>query len=242
MSMNENPETNAAPRAGMPGDTNIELGTKIVSSDGKDVGKVDSLVLDYNTREVQSIICRSGFLLTTDRIIPIGMVDKRDADGNLMLNISAAQVQEQQEFIERKYRTMTADEVGPMPVTWATGTGQAPYYFYPPTDALGYRDDTPFFSNAPVEPPNVEVESNLPETATRLDSGSDVVGSDGKKLGTVENVTYTEDGDITSFVVKAGFLFHHDVDIPAEWISSVSDDGVHLTVTADQADATMGND
>lgn len=241
MSMHENPDTNAAPHAGMAGDTSIELGTKIVSSDGEHVGKVDSLVLDYNTREVQSIICRSGVLLTTDRIIPIGMVDKRDADGNLLLNISAAEVKKQQEFVEREFRTMSPDEVGPMPVTWATGTGQTPYYFYTATDSLGYRDDTPFFSNAPLAPPDVEVESNLPENATRLDSGSDVIGSDGKKLGTVENVTYTEDGDITSFIVKAGFLFHHDIDIPAEWISSVSDEGVHLTVTADQAEATMGD-
>jgi sporulation protein YlmC with PRC-barrel domain len=241
MSMNENPETNAAPHAGMPGNTDIELGTKIVSSDGEHVGKVDSLVLDYNTHEVQSIVCRSGFLLTTDRIIPIGMVDQRDADGNLMLNITADQVKEQQQFVEREFRTMSPNEVEPMPVTWATGTGQAPYYFYPATDSLGYRDDTPFFSNAPLAPPDVEVESNLPENATRLNSGSDVIGSDGKKLGTVENITYTQDGDITSFVVKAGFLFHHDVDVPAEWISSVSDDGVHLTVTADQADATTGN-
>ncbi|HVX31079.1 MAG TPA: PRC-barrel domain-containing protein [Nitrolancea sp.] len=241
MSTYDNPETNAAPHAGMPGDTSIELGTKIVSSDGKDVGKVDSLVLDYNTREVQSIICRSGVLLTTDRIIPIGLIGTRDADGNLMLTITADEVKKQQAFVEREFRTMSPDEVGPMPVTWATGTGQAPYYFYPATDSLGYRDDAPFFSNAPLAPPDVEVESNLPENATRLDSGSDVFGSDDKKLGTVETVTYTQEGDITSFVVKAGFLFHHDVTIPAEWISSVSNDGVRLTVTADQADAAMGH-
>ncbi|HEX7101097.1 MAG TPA: PRC-barrel domain-containing protein [Nitrolancea sp.] len=241
MSMNEDTEFDASPHAGMPGNTNIELGIKIVSSDGEHVGKVDSLVLDYNTREVQSIICRSGFLLTTDRIISIGMVDQRDADGNLVLNITADQVKEQQQFVEREFRAMSPDEVGPTPVTWATGTGQAPYYFYPATDSLGYRDDAPFFSNAPLAPPDVEVESNLPENASRLDSGSDVVGSDGKKLGTVEDVTYTENGDITSFVVKAGFLFHHDVNIPAEWISSISDDVVHLTVTADEADATKGN-
>lgn len=241
MNNNENPETNAAPHAGMPGGTSIELGTKIISSDGEDVGKVDSLVLDYNTREVQSILCRSGFLLTTDRIIPIGMIDRPDADGNLRLNITAAEVKKQQAFVEREYQRMSPDEVGPLPVTWATGTGQAPYYFYPPTDSLGYRDDAPFFSNAPLAPPNVEIDSNLPENATRLDSGSDVFGSDGKKLGTIENVTYTQDGDITSFVVKAGFLFHHDIDIPSEWISSVSDEGVHLTVTADQAEASMGH-
>lgn len=241
MAMNDQPETNAAPHAGMPGDTSIELGTKIVSSDGEHVGNVDSLLLDYNTREVQSIICRSGVLLTTDRIIPIGMVNKRDADGNLMLNITADMVKQQQEFVEREFTRMTPDEAGPMPVTWATGTGETPFYFYPPTDSLGYRDNTPFFSNAPLAPPEVEVESNLPENATRLDAGTDVIGSDGKKLGKVEDVTYTEHGDITSFVVKAGFLFHHDVDIPAKWISSISDAGVHLTVTADQADATAGN-
>jgi uncharacterized protein YrrD len=218
----------------------IELGKKVISSDGKHVGNVDSLVMDYNTREMQSIICRSGVLLGVDRIIPIDAVQQIDGDGNVHLSLSAAAASEQQEFVEREFRAATPDEVEPMPVTWATGTGQAPYYFYPATDSLGYRDDAPFFSNAPLAPPNVEVESNLPENATRIDKGTDVVSSDDHKIGTVEDISYGPDGDLSRFVIKAGFLFHHDVNIPADWIESVSGDRVRLNVTADQAQETHG--
>jgi sporulation protein YlmC with PRC-barrel domain len=150
------------------------------------------------------------------------------------------EVDRQQEFVQREFRAASPDELEPMPVTWATGTGQAPFYFYPATDSLGYRDDAPFFSNAPLAPPDVEVESNLPENSTRLSSGTDVVGSDGNKIGTVEDVTYSEDGSLTGFVVKAGFLFHHEVNVPADWIESVSDDRVRLRVTADQASEAHG--
>jgi len=217
-------------------DMDIKLGKKVISSDGEHVGNVDSLVMDYNTREVQSIICRSGVLLTVDRIIPLEAVNMLDDEENVHLSMTAGQVEQQQRFVEREFRAATPEELEPMPVTWATGTGQAPYYFYPPTDSLGYRDDAPFFSNAPLAPPEVEVESNLPENATRIDAGTDVVGSDGKKIGVVDDVLFSEDGDVTGFVVKAGFLFHHDVDVPADWIESVTDDKVRLRVTADQAD------
>jgi len=216
----------------------VELGKKVISSDGKQVGKVDSIVMDYNTREMQSIICRSGMLLTVDRIIPLDAVAQLDEDGNVILSLTADDAEKQQRFVQREFRAATPDEMEPMPVTWATGTGQAPFYFYPATDALGYRDDTPFFSNAPLAPPDVEVESNLPENATRLGTGTSVVSSDGHKLGTVEDVEYNPEGDLTGFIVKAGFLFHHDVDVPASWIESVTSDEVKLRVTADQANET----
>lgn len=218
----------------------IQLGKKVISSDGKHVGNVDSLVMDYDTHEVQSIVSHSGILLTVDRIIPIQAVESLDGDGNLLLGMPSAEVDRQQEFVQREFRAASPDEIEPMPVTWATGTGQAPFYFYPATDSLGYRDDAPFFSNAPLAPPDVEVESNLPENSTRLSSGTDVVGSDGHKIGTVENVTYSQDGSLTGFVVKAGFLFHHEVNVPADWIESVSDDRVKLRVTADQASEAHG--
>ncbi|HEX3722597.1 MAG TPA: PRC-barrel domain-containing protein [Nitrolancea sp.] len=218
----------------------IQLGKKVISSDGKHVGNVDSLVMDYDTHELQSVVCHSGVLLTVDRIIPVQAVESLDGDGNLLLGMPSDEVDRQQEFVQREFRAASPDELEPMPVTWATGTGQAPFYFYPATDSLGYRDDAPFFSNAPLAPPDVEVESNLPENSTRLSSGTDVVGSDGNKIGTVEDVTYSEDGSLTGFVVKAGFLFHHEVNVPADWIESVSDDRVRLRVTADQASEAHG--
>jgi len=216
----------------------IELGKKVISSDGEHVGHVDSLVVDYNTHDVQSIISRSGVMLTVDRIIPVETVNRIDDEGDVHLTLAAAEVEQQQKFVEREFLAATPEELEPMPVTWATGTGQTPYYYYPPTSSHGFRDDTPFFGTAPLAPPDVEVESNLPENATRLGKGTDVVGSDGKKIGTVEDVVYSDDGSVTGFMVKAGFLFHHDIDVPADWIESISDDKVRLRVTADQANET----
>jgi sporulation protein YlmC with PRC-barrel domain len=216
----------------------IQLGKKVISSDGKHVGHVDSLVVDYNTHDIQSIISRSGVMLTVDRIIPIEAVGQVDNDGDVHLTMPAVEVEQQQRFAEREFRTATPEELMPMPQTWMSGTGQTPIYFGTATDSLGYRDDTPFFSNAPLSPPDVEVESNLPEESTRINSGTDVVGIDGKKIGTVDDVVYSADGRVTGFVVKAGFLFHHDIDVPGNWIEEISPDRVRLRVTADQANET----
>ena len=216
----------------------IHLGKKVISSDGKYVGHVDSFVIDYNTRDIQSIISRSGVMLTVDRIIPLEVVDSVDDEHDVHLSISADEVKQQQEFMEREFRVADPEEMKEMPPTWMTVSGQTPLYYGVGDASLGYNNDSTIFRTSAMDAPDLEVETNLPEWEGRLNSGTDVVGSDGKKIGTVEDVAYDVDGKLTGFVVKAGFLFHHDVDVPADWIESISGNRVRLHVTADQAKET----
>ena len=216
----------------------IELGKKVFSSDGKHVGHVDSLVIDYNTRDIQSIISRSGVMLSVDRIIPLEAVDSIDDEHDVHLSISADEVKRQQQFMEREFRVANQDETKDMPQTWLAASGQMPLYYGVGDATLGYNNDSTIYRTSALDAPDMEVESNLPEWEGRLDSGTDVVGSDGKKIGTVEDVDYDATGKLTGFVVKAGFLFHHDVSIPMNWIESIAADTVILNITADQAKKT----
>jgi len=218
----------------------IELGKKVISSDGKHVGHVDSLIIDYNTHDIQSIISRSGVMLSVDRIIPLEVVDSIDDEHDVHLSITADEVKQQQAFAEREFRVADPEELKEMPATWMTASGQPPVYYGVGDATLGYNNDSTIFRTSAMESPDLEVETNLPEWEGRVDSGTDVVGSDGKKIGTVEDVSYDAGGKVSGFVVKAGFLFHHDVNIPADWIESVSGDRVRLNVTADQAKETHG--
>ena len=59
--------------------------------------------------------------------------------------------------------------------------------------------------------------------------GSDVVGSDGEKFGTVDQVQQSY------LVVRKGWFFPNDYYIPVSAISSVTDDQVVLNVTKDTA-------
>ena len=43
-------------------------------------------------------------------------------------------------------------------------------------------------------------------------------------------------GNIAAFVVKAGFLFKHDVRVPRSWVAEVDDKRVLLNLTGDEAE------
>lgn len=92
------------------------------------------------------------------------------------------------------------------------------------------------FDPALIDPPPVEVRSNLAETEVMLGKGSNVVGAGGHKVGTVDEVFAGDRDGIDAFLVWAGFLFKHDVRIPIAWVAEVDDERVRLNVTADEAE------
>jgi hypothetical protein len=59
--------------------------------------------------------------------------------------------------------------------------------------------------------------------------GTDVFGTDGKRLGTVQEV-YDD-----SFLVQKGIFFVHDYFIPFSIVTQVAADRIHLGMTADEA-------
>jgi uncharacterized protein YrrD len=71
-----------------------------------------------------------------------------------------------------------------------------------------------------------------------LRHGSDVIGSDGKKIGTVDDIQFDHSGAVTGFIVQAGFLFHHDLSIPASAVTEYDDNRVHVNITSDAAEHT----
>src|SRR6476469_9234044 len=84
----------------------INLGTKVVTSDGKDVGKIDRLVVDPRTERMQEFVVRKGFFTEHDVIIPIGEVEDRvgnDDDDTIHLRMTADQVKGLPEFVEYSY-------------------------------------------------------------------------------------------------------------------------------------------
>lgn len=220
----------------------IKLGSRVMSRNGEHVGNVDSLVVDYNTKDVMSIIVRSGVFFHTDRIIPVESFDRVDADGTVYLKLTEQEADQHEEFVQQRF---TAADPADYPYTdegWVAGTGQPSVYWAYGTAPLGYSSNAPFFAEAPINPPEIEVRNNLPEQAARISTGTEVVGSDGQKIGTVDEVAYSQEGEVDGIVVKAGFLFHHDLRIPSDWIDEVTGDTVTLTVTSDQAEQSQPGD
>ena len=212
----------------------IDLGKPVVSAEGERVGTVDSLVIDPETLEIHQIIVRQGLLLTTDRIINRSEIAGVEPDGTVQLRLTVDEVNQMPPFVEQEFEIVRQDQLRYLPEAWVTGSGGAPLFWG--TGPGGYDRNAPFFAPAPANPPEVEVESNIREDLVVVHEGTDVVGSDGEKVGVIDQVHYNEDGEVESIIVKAGLVFHHDVRIPAEWIEAVTSDTVELRVTAIEAE------
>lgn len=216
----------------------IEMGKPVVSRDGKHIGDVDRLVVDPKTGEIVQLIVKKGVILSTDRIVERGAIQQIDPDGTLRLDVMSDSVDEQlPEFVETRYITPREDELRAASASWVAGPRLGESILWAP-DYLGqgYDPHGSLFEAAPVVAPIEEVRSNIDEDMVLIDAGTDVIDRSGEKVGTVDEVVYNEDGELTEFVVKAGLLFHHDVHVPADWVESITADSVQLRVTAEEAE------
>jgi len=213
----------------------LGLGKRVNSSDGQHVGHVDGFVVNYSTRDIESFVVRSGVFLEHDRFVSLDLIDQIGPDGIVTLKISAPEVKKLPEFTERNFVAPTPEDLESMPQAWSsTGPGALPVYFGTASDALGFRSSGMSKEAAQRDAARYETESNLPSQDIVIDRGTDVITSDGKKLGTVDDVITGADGRVSGYIVQAGFLFHHDVAIQAEMIETIGEGHVRLRVTAEE--------
>ncbi len=214
----------------------VDIGAKVKSSDGKDVGHVDQLILRGDSNRVGGFIL-SKHIFGNEKIVPA-----RAVKGSTQHEVTLALTSDEVKALENVVHTQMVK--APEGLTYGIGMGGL-------VDISGTGDQwvvrgasggdyphtgtAPFFFEAPIG--NVEVEnlSSLPEDALIISEGTDVVGSDFKKIGKIDQVVL-EDGRITSFVVKAGFIFKHDLHIPVSQVAGASSDHVRLNITADEAE------
>ena len=106
--------------------------------------------------------------------------------------------------IRKRYRLLS--ESNRRPNSSAAGVG-GPIYADMPAPSGEYPDESSFFEIAPLDPPVVEVESNLGQNEVVLGSETHASSSDHERLG---NVTAFELGDmglVESITVSEGLIF-----------------------------------
>ena len=214
----------------------VDIGAKVTSSDGKDVGNVEKLMLRGDSNQVGGFIL-SKHLFGTEKIVPARLV-ANSTEHEVTLSVSSSEA----EKLSNVVHTQMVDAPGEL--TYGIGLGGL-------VDTAGtggkwvvrgssggqypHTGSEAFFFEAPIG--NVEVEniSSLPEGALLISDGTDVVDSEFKKIGRVDEVVL--DGDtVTAIIVKAGFIFKHDLQIPVTMIAGASSDHIRLTVSADEAE------
>lgn len=214
----------------------IDLGMHVVTSDGEKIGNIERLVLDPQSRHVVQMIVSGGFLGMHRHIVDVGMIASQSND-KIVLDMSEDTARKLPEFVETQYVEVPQDEVNEAPFFLPNAGGAGLYLYGAPYVGRGYegRKDS-FFDAAPTEPPIVQNRNNLEENDVLISDGTDVVGADGNKVGTVEEVYLDGDGRLTGFLVKKGFIFTRDIRVPMDWVQEVDGDAIHLSVTAHEAE------
>jgi uncharacterized protein YrrD len=200
-------------------------GANVFTADGSEVGDIDRVVLDPNTQEITHLVVRKGLLFTKDKLVPVEAV-RSATDERVTLN----EVDDRDalpDFEEMHY--VRADEIS-QKKAYASGYAQ-PYYWYPPTH-LTWWDQTPP-TLYPAPPYVVEIKRNIPKGTVPLKEGADVITADDEQVGEIERLYADPTQDrATHLLLSKGLFFKEKKLVPTLWISQVSENEVHLSVSS----------
>lgn len=219
-------------------DMNIQLGKPVMGSDGEKIGEVDRLIIDKESYQVREFLIQEGTLLQTDRIVDVDQVTRIDEDGTVHLSIPSSEAESLQPFVETRYLAPGDRDLEVMPQAWAAGgAGGGPLLWAPAGPGHDHPAGRSLFE--PASPPTADVEPDRPvdQMSVVVDTGTNVIGKNGEELGSVDEVFYDDDGQISRFRVKSGMIFSKDVDVPMNWVETIRPDGVQLSVTAEEAES-----
>jgi len=202
----------------------LKEGTSVFTQSGEEVGKINRFVLDPVTNEVTHIVVQKGWLLSEDKVVPIGMIDAATEE-RVELNQKIGDLDQLPPFEETHFVELTDTDNRP---TSSSMYRYAPaYYWYPPSGYIGY----PAFGPGYYGWPPVETTRNIPADTIPLKEGADVISADGKHVGDIERLfVNAESNKATHFLISKGLLFKEQKLIPAHWVKSVEENKVNLAV------------
>jgi uncharacterized protein YrrD len=211
----------------------LRQGATLISADGQSIGRIDRVVLDPKTKEITHLIVHKGVLLTKDTVVPVSLIARSHGD-RIELITNAKDLEELPEFEEHVYVPVNPDElppnddlnfVAPPNFYWYPSAMGTPVY-PPPTFAVGRQA--------------VETKRNIPEETVALKIGAHVFGSDGKHVGDVEHIIAesqpAQSARVTHFVISQGLLLKERKVVPVAWVSTATDEDVHLRLSSRQVE------
>jgi uncharacterized protein YrrD len=212
----------------------VKLGAPVFGVGGKRIGEVEALIANAGTKRANYILVDEGLLDRTGHLVAISAIARGGEDG-VHLDATGARTNEESPVLDSE-EVAFAQRVEP-PTTFipAAGVG-GPVIASDPAVPGEYPDDPSFFDIAPIDPPPVEIESNLGENEVRLGKGSDVLSADGLKIGDVTDFELGDMGLIDNITVSEGLLFKHSQQFTLAEIAELDSNAIHLRVTRDEAE------
>lgn len=198
----------------------ISIGADVVGTSGK-LGEVHRVVVDARTDTITDLVVRHGGLFHgRERIVPLSHVTKVEG-GVIHVDLDERGFAALEGYTEDRFRSPEASYLGPpgfrrddflLDVTVAEGAQGGG-----PTPPMGFPGGDQVSPDDMVRP--------------AVSPGTDVLDEVGEKIGEVHEISFAPDtGKPTRLVVRSGHIFHHDTEVPADWIKEISDDGILLNV------------
>lgn len=211
----------------------ITLGSRVFTREGDEIGSIDKLIVDPATGAIQAAVVRQGRTARDDLQLPVRNFAQQTSEG-IRLNCSRSALDSLPEFDEGRYQPPPEDFVSPtghaisgllMPLHWSESSAAGPPSRY---------------STDPVERELAAGQRPQGMGIVEIGVGSDVRSRDGKKVGEVQEVGYdATTGKPSHFVVRRGFLFTEDRQLPADTIATVEDGVVYLELSSADAESYL---
>jgi sporulation protein YlmC with PRC-barrel domain len=202
----------------------LKQDASVISADGKDLGRLDRVVLDPKTGDITNIVVKKGFFFSEDRVIPVEWIESTN-EQEIRLREDVEDFEDLPVFEEAHYlNSDDIDERYTERTPRAYPPDAPPVYWYPPVASpMGF----PAHYTMPLA---FETERNIPEGTIAIKDNSKVIAKDGKDVGSLERVFSDEEGRVTHIVITQGLISKSLKLIPTHWIESVVEDEIHLGV------------
>ena len=199
----------------------IDIGVSVKTRDGDEIGKVERVVMNPDSMEVDALVVHRGALLTRDVVVPLSLVEGTGEEG-VRLRIRSVELAELPDFVERHYAAMVPGQ----PVVSPYTPGSVLFPLAPIHGAPGVP--------APYDLARPEWQEPMQDVD--ISEGTEVRAVDGP-VGLVDEVlTDPATNRTTAIVVRRGSGSGEEVTIPVEFLAEVADDHIKLSLTTQQVD------
>lgn len=207
-------------------------GTSVYTLDDQNVGHIDRVVLNANTKEVTHIVVRKGFLFTEDKIVPLNLIISATEEHVVLQVNDADDLHALPLFEETHY--LPLDETEYDEVAYESEQSTPVYWYPPPMSWKGYGYQAGY---ADPPPYTIETEQNIPQGTVALKEDARVMSVENHHVGNVVRIfTESEHNQATHFLISDGIIFKNKKLVPVSWIREIKEDEIHLGVGAAMLD------
>jgi len=206
----------------------VELGAKVQTADGKQIGTIDKLIVEPDGRDIHTVVVKKGFLFPDDIEVDLnGIVGTED--GVVQLRYTEKQLEDLPRFFEGSY-TAPAPERS---ARYADQFGYTESALLEPVGGAASADTAAYgaevVGSVGAEIREMQLEQDISNAV--IEEGSDVRSRDDESVGSVHRVIFDPaTGRPSALVIRRGLLFTEDVELPADLIQSIGDQVVYLNV------------